>query len=87
MHYGKKLKDIRVQLRLSQAEFGECLGESQQTISNWENGKSEIPITIADKIAIKIDYQAFYYLFSLNTKPFTDKDHATICRNRMIGGN
>ena len=36
----KRIKEIRVENKLSQKQFGEALSVSQDTVSLWENGKS-----------------------------------------------
>lgn len=38
---GKNIKLIRVQNKLSQKEFGEKLGFSARTVSDWECGNTE----------------------------------------------
>ena len=40
MNIGKKLKDSRTKLQLSQEEVAEKLNITRQTLSNWENNKS-----------------------------------------------
>ena len=39
--FGKKLKELRVENRLSQQKLGENLGFCNQTISFWESGSRE----------------------------------------------
>jgi transcriptional regulator with XRE-family HTH domain len=40
MDIGKRLKQKRTSLKLTQDEVAEQLGITRQTISNWENGRS-----------------------------------------------
>ena len=40
MEIGKKLKDARMHLGLTQEKVAEELNVTRQTISNWENEKS-----------------------------------------------
>ncbi len=40
MNFGKRLKQKRISLKLTQDEFAKSLYISRQTISNWENGKT-----------------------------------------------
>lgn len=47
---GKRLKQIRTTMNLTQAEFADKLGIMQQTLSRYEKSKAEIP----DKIKIKL---------------------------------
>ena len=37
---GKRIKEIRIENKLTQQEFGEKLSVSQDTVSLWETGKS-----------------------------------------------
>lgn len=39
--FGKRLKEMRIEKRLSQQKLGEILGFCNQTISFWENGSRE----------------------------------------------
>ena len=56
----KRIKEIRVENKLSQNEFGKMLLVSQDTVSLWETGKSlpsaEIIIAIAKQFNISADY-------------------------------
>lgn len=57
---GKRIKEIRIENKLSQQKFGEILSVSQDTISLWEKGKSapttEFLVAIAVKFKISVDY-------------------------------
>ena len=56
----KRIKEIRLENKLSQKAFGEILSVSQDTISLWENGKSlptaELLILISKKFKVSVDY-------------------------------
>lgn len=56
----ERIKAIRCENKLSQAEFGKLLSVSQDTISLWEKGKSypaaEYLIVIAKKFRVSSDY-------------------------------
>ena len=70
--FNEKLKAARKQKGLSQTELGKLLGVQAQTISNWENGKSEpnlktinklcdvLNIPIYSLISKEADYQLNY---------------------------
>lgn len=55
-----RLKELRLQRRLKQSELAELLHVKQNTISNWENGKTEInnsdAIKLANFFGISVDY-------------------------------
>ena len=40
---GKEIRFLRKHLGLSQRTLGAVLGSNEETVSNWERGKSEIP--------------------------------------------
>ena len=60
MKIAKRIKEIRVENKLSQLAFGKLLSVSQDTVSLWENGKSvptaELLIEIATKFDVSVDY-------------------------------
>lgn len=70
--FNEKLKVVRMQKGLSQAALGKLLGVQAQTISNWENGKSEpnlktinklceaLNIPLYSLISKDVDYQLNY---------------------------
>lgn len=64
MYYYQRLKDLREDrnYKIDQAEIAKLLNTTQQTYSNWETGKREIPfhhvITLADFYDVSIDYIA-----------------------------
>ena len=57
---GKRIKDVRRESGLSQAQFGEKLSVSQDTVSLWENGRSapnaELIIAIAKTFDVSADF-------------------------------
>ena len=57
---GKRIKEIRIENKLSQKQFGETLSVSQDTVSLWENGKSlptaEFVIAICRRFQVSADY-------------------------------
>ena len=48
---GKQLKEARAGANLSQEELAKRIGVSRQTISNWENGRSEPDLETLGRIA------------------------------------
>ena len=56
----KRIKEIRLENKLSHKAFGEILSVSQDTVSLWENGKSlptaELLILISKKFKVSVDY-------------------------------
>ena len=59
-----KLKELREERKLYQAEIATLLGISQGTYSNWENGKTEPDIKNLNKLAdfynVTVDYLIGY---------------------------
>jgi transcriptional regulator with XRE-family HTH domain len=60
MMFAKRLKMLRVEKDLSQAEFGLIFGVSQQTVGSWEQSNStpklEMLVKIADYFDVSTDY-------------------------------
>lgn len=58
--FGKRLKQVRQSLQMTQDEFGELLGYSQKYISEIERGKKAPTLTgvakICDKFNLSMDY-------------------------------
>lgn len=48
MDIGNKIKNARIQAKLTQQQAAEAIGVSRQTISNWENGKTYPDIKSVD---------------------------------------
>ncbi len=57
---GKRIRELRLERKLSQKQMAEMLSVSQDTISLWENGKSvptaEYLIEIAVNFKVSVDY-------------------------------
>lgn len=55
-----RIKDLRIEKRLSQSQFGAMISVSQDTVSLWENGKSlptaEYVIAICKTFHVSSDY-------------------------------
>ena len=62
MHYYQRLRDIREDNDLTQAEVAEILGTAREQYHKYESGKQEIPfhhvITLAKYYNVSIDYFA-----------------------------
>jgi transcriptional regulator with XRE-family HTH domain len=58
--YFKRLKDLRVDNDLTQKELADIFGISQQTLSDYEKGKYDLPndllIKYADYFKVSVDY-------------------------------
>lgn len=56
----ERLKEVRLENRLTQAQFGKMLAVSQDTISLWEKGKSlpsvECVLTVCKLFHVSADY-------------------------------
>ena len=55
-----RLKDLRKRKNLTQSQFGDLWGASQNTVSNWENGNREISqdllVRFASFFGVSVDY-------------------------------
>ena len=65
--YAKRLKELRIENRLSQSDFGKLLNVSQDTISLWERGKSYPSFDLLYKICKTFSISADYLLDLDNT--------------------
>lgn len=58
--YFKRLKDLRIDNDLTQKELADVFGISQQTLSDYEKGKYDLPndllIKYADYFKVSTDY-------------------------------
>jgi len=51
IEFFQRIKVLRKSLKLDQKEFGDKMGKSQHTISNWERGKT-VPINLERLISL-----------------------------------
>lgn len=62
MTYYRRLKDLREDHDLTQAQLVEQLGMHKTTYTNYEQGKRDLPLSVAIKIAkfygVSLDYLA-----------------------------
>lgn len=62
MHYAQRLRDLREDRDLSQADIAEMLGTSQSYYAQYENGKRELPFARAIQLSrfynVSLDYLA-----------------------------
>lgn len=58
----KILKDLRVDLNMSQRELAEKVGVNYRTISSYETGARDMPVKVAKKIGkvLNIDWWILY---------------------------
>ena len=73
-----RIKILRKSEGLSQKDFGRIFSVDQTAVSNWENGKNSIDLSVADKIAnhFKVPVEFVY------GKPYT----VTRCRDEWSQG-
>ena len=57
VNIGKNIKKIRIDNHLSQKNFGEILGYSARTVSDWECCNTEPDLTTIKKIVKHFDVQ------------------------------
>ena len=60
--FPEKLKELRIERRLSQSELARFLAVDQRSISNWEKGIREPDFEMLAKIAKYFDVSAGYLL-------------------------
>jgi transcriptional regulator with XRE-family HTH domain len=63
MSWNDRIRQVRSELGMSQKAFGELVGESQQTIADWETGKTPPKIDDFAKVAEKTGRSAAWLAF------------------------
>ena len=58
---GKRIKDIRKSLNLTQSEFAKKLGVTSMTISRYENGFREPNLNMLEKISLFFDVDLYFF--------------------------
>ena len=58
----ERIKEIRIENKLSQTKFGDILYVSQDTVSLWENGKSLPNAEQIIEICRRFNVSAYYLL-------------------------
>ena len=58
----ERVKELRLEKNLSQAEFGKIMSVSQDTVSLWEKGKSLPNTEYIVKICLEFNVSANYIL-------------------------
>ena len=57
---GKRLKELRESIGMSQAKLAEAIGSTQSSVNRYENGQSGVPIPLlrryADYFDVSLDY-------------------------------
>ena len=87
MQYAQRLRDLREDRALSQADIARILGTSQSYYAQYENGKRELPFIRAIQLSrfynVSLDYLAGLTNTprTLNGKPYTVNKNITITQN------
>ncbi len=68
MEFSERVKALRRESKLSQAELAEQIGVSQQCISEWECGKTEPTLTFIVKLSDIFNVSADYIVCRTNHK-------------------
>ncbi len=76
---GKRIKQIRQELKLSQEQFGKIFGSGKSYISAVENDKSKLSIENLVKLLVNHNVNINYILGEIgqpfNTKPFAEVEN------------
>ena len=71
---GKNIRILRTKKGMTQDELAEKLFVSRQTVSNYENGKSNPDIDMLMKIAEFLDTDANALIYGIPVRPDTKKE-------------
>lgn len=87
MTFPNRIKIIRRSQKLSQKRFAELFSVDQTAVSNWEMGKNNIDLTLADKIAdyFKLPVEYVYGKPYAITRPFSEWSDAERTRYAAAG--
>lgn len=58
---GKRIKDVRKSLNLTQSEFAKKLGVTSMTISRYENGFREPNLNMLERISLFFDVDLYFF--------------------------
>lgn len=72
MDIGTKIKNARIEARLTQEQVADALGVSRQTMSNWENGKTYPDIVSVVKMSDLYEISLDHLLKEKEEKPVSD---------------
>lgn len=59
---GKRIKLIRKHLKMTQLEFAEHYGVSEQAIRNWENGRNAVPGSVLEDLSERLSIDIRFLL-------------------------
>lgn len=65
---GKNIKTFRQEKKLTQGELAKLIGKSESSIRKYEKGLVEIPNTVIEAIADKLDVEIFDLTFTPKEK-------------------
>ncbi len=68
MYIYPRVRDLREDADLSQAQVAERLGKQTTTYRRWESGETEIPVHIIKELCILYNVSADYILGFTNDK-------------------
>lgn len=69
--FSERIKELRISMCMNQVEFGNKLGVTKQSVSNWENNNIQPSIDILIKISRQF-YVSTDYLLGLDDKRTLD---------------
>ncbi|MBQ8682426.1 MAG: helix-turn-helix transcriptional regulator [Selenomonadales bacterium] len=72
MRIGKRIKEARRKLKLTQMELAESIGRTESSVRKYEAGKVTIPIDVIAEIAYVLKVPAFDLIGSLDREERED---------------
>lgn len=82
-NFGKRLRKLRLQAKITQDELAEYVGVSTKTVSYWENGHNPVTLNKIPLIANVLNIPAYklFVFFNVEEKS-ADKDYIALLQSK-----
>lgn len=80
---GSRIRSIRKEENMTQEQFAEVLGISQQILSRYETGQTVLPYEDLKKIVTEFEVSVEYIL-GMDSRDFTDRERRLVDYYRKI---
>lgn len=82
-HFGKRLKELRLNANISQEQLAERVGVATKTVSYWENAHNPVTLNKLPLIAETLNVPIYkLFLFLDIEESIADKDYIALLQTR-----